>query len=68
MTNRIRSQCFITGRRSLLAAFTNNESFSDFPQTLSFNQLDLPEYDSYEQLRAALIMAITEASEGFGFG
>eukprot|EP00049_Salpingoeca_infusionum_P010474 m.180003 g.180003 ORF g.180003 m.180003 type:complete len:510 (+) comp14651_c3_seq1:981-2510(+) len=33
-----------------------------------FNQLDLPEYDTYEQLRTSLLLAITEASEGFGFG
>jgi len=31
-----------------------------------FNQLDLPEYEKYEQLRAALLTAITEGSEGFG--
>jgi E3 ubiquitin-protein ligase HUWE1 len=36
--------------------------------THSFNQLDLPEYENYEQLRTAVLMAITEASEGFGFG
>lgn len=34
----------------------------------SFNQLDLPEYESFEQLRNALHLAISEASEGFGFG
>eukprot|EP00730_Choanoeca_flexa_P007749 TRINITY_DN12385_c0_g4_i1.p1 TRINITY_DN12385_c0_g4~~TRINITY_DN12385_c0_g4_i1.p1 ORF type:complete len:1717 (+),score=489.72 TRINITY_DN12385_c0_g4_i1:522-5153(+) len=33
-----------------------------------FNQLDLPEYESYEQLKDSLKLAITEASEGFGFG
>ncbi|KAJ3180597.1 hypothetical protein HDU85_004001 [Gaertneriomyces sp. JEL0708] len=32
-----------------------------------FNQLDLPAYDSYEQLRACLLLAITEAGTGFGF-
>ncbi|KAK9466030.1 hypothetical protein V1512DRAFT_31791 [Lipomyces arxii] len=32
-----------------------------------FNQLDMPEYDSYEALRNALILAITEGREGFGF-
>lgn len=31
-----------------------------------FNQLDLPEYESYEQLRDALMKAITECSTGFG--
>lgn len=33
----------------------------------SFNQLDLPEYESYEQLRESLLYAIRE-TEGFGFG
>lgn len=32
-----------------------------------FNQLDLPEYESYETLRGALLTAITEGREGFGF-
>ncbi|KAI8914398.1 hypothetical protein EDD86DRAFT_199252 [Gorgonomyces haynaldii] len=32
-----------------------------------FNQVDLPQYDSYEQLRAALLTAINEAGTGFGF-
>jgi len=33
-----------------------------------FNQLDLPEYTSWEQLQEHLLLAIHEASEGFGFG
>ncbi|XP_058115253.1 E3 ubiquitin-protein ligase UPL1 isoform X2 [Magnolia sinica] len=33
-----------------------------------FNQLDLPEYSSKEQLEDRLLLAIHEASEGFGFG
>ncbi|KAL6863751.1 hypothetical protein ACP4OV_016654 [Aristida adscensionis] len=33
-----------------------------------FNQLDLPEYASKEQLEERLLLAIHEASEGFGFG
>lgn len=33
-----------------------------------FNQLDLPEYASKEQLQERLLLAIHEASEGFGFG
>ncbi|KAK9477676.1 hypothetical protein V1514DRAFT_320803 [Lipomyces japonicus] len=32
-----------------------------------FNQLDMPEYDSYDALRTALMTAITEGREGFGF-
>ncbi|KAI8866999.1 putative ubiquitin ligase tom1p [Ramicandelaber brevisporus] len=31
-----------------------------------FNQLDLPRYDSYEQLRELLLLAIRECSTGFG--
>lgn len=33
-----------------------------------FNQLDLPDYSSKEQLKERLLLAIHEASEGFGFG
>nr|XP_043627768.1 E3 ubiquitin-protein ligase UPL1-like [Erigeron canadensis] len=33
-----------------------------------FNQLDLPEYTTKEQLQERLLLAIHEASEGFGFG
>ncbi|OVA07229.1 Ubiquitin-associated domain/translation elongation factor EF-Ts [Macleaya cordata] len=33
-----------------------------------FNQLDLPEYSSKEQFQERLLLAIHEASEGFGFG
>lgn len=33
-----------------------------------FNQLDLPDYSSKEQLQERLLLAIHEASEGFGFG
>lgn len=34
--------------------------------SLSFNQLDLPAYESYEKLRHMLLLAIQECSEGFG--
>jgi hypothetical protein len=33
-----------------------------------FNQLDLPDYTSKEQLQERLLLAIHEGSEGFGFG
>ncbi|XP_026661935.2 E3 ubiquitin-protein ligase UPL2-like isoform X2 [Phoenix dactylifera] len=33
-----------------------------------FNQLDLPEYTSKEQLQERLLLAVHEANEGFGFG
>lgn len=32
-----------------------------------FNQLDLPEYTSYEQLHDMLLLALMEGAEGFGF-
>ncbi|PWN44550.1 HECT-domain-containing protein [Ceraceosorus guamensis] len=32
-----------------------------------FNQLDLPQYDSYEKLRSQLLVAMNEGGEGFGF-
>lgn len=32
-----------------------------------FNQLDLPQYESYEKLRHSLLLAIRECTEGFGF-
>jgi hypothetical protein len=38
------------------------------PSCCSFNQLDLPEYTSKEQLQERLLLAIHEANEGFGFG
>jgi E3 ubiquitin-protein ligase HUWE1 len=33
-----------------------------------FNQLDLTEYETKEQLKERLLLAIHEGSEGFGFG
>lgn len=32
-----------------------------------FNQIDLPEYESYEVLRSRILTAISEGAEGFGF-
>lgn len=32
-----------------------------------FNQLDLPEYESYDALRSQLLKAITAGSDYFGF-
>ncbi|CAD5226865.1 unnamed protein product [Bursaphelenchus xylophilus] len=32
-----------------------------------FNQLDLPQYESYEQLRKLLLIAVRECTEGFAF-
>ena len=35
--------------------------------TIGFNQIDLPQYSSYEMLRQQLLMAIHEGGEGFAF-
>ena len=35
--------------------------------SLSFNQLDLPPYETYDKLRQMLLTACTECPEGFGF-
>jgi E3 ubiquitin-protein ligase HUWE1 len=32
-----------------------------------FNQIDLPLYESYEQLKERLLVSITEGATGFGF-
>ncbi|CAO1635660.1 unnamed protein product [Parajaminaea phylloscopi] len=32
-----------------------------------FNQLDMPAYTSFEELKRNLVLAVTEAQEGFGF-
>jgi E3 ubiquitin-protein ligase HUWE1 len=37
------------------------------PFCLGFNQIDLPQYSSYEMLRQQLLLAINEGGEGFGF-
>ena len=34
---------------------------------IGFNQIDLPQYTSYEMLRQQLLMAIHEGGEGFAF-
>lgn len=34
---------------------------------IGFNQIDLPQYSSYEMLRQQLLLAINEGGEGFGF-
>jgi len=37
-----------------------------YPHT-GFNQIDLPQYTTYEMLRQQLLLAINEGGEGFGF-
>ena len=34
---------------------------------VGFNQIDLPQYSSYEMLRQQLLLAINEGGEGFAF-
>jgi E3 ubiquitin-protein ligase HUWE1 len=34
---------------------------------IGFNQIDLPQYSSYDKLRQQLLLAINEGGEGFGF-
>ncbi|KAH9407759.1 E3 ubiquitin-protein ligase huwe1 [Tyrophagus putrescentiae] len=41
--------------------------YRDDRSTDSFNQLDLPAYETYDKLRLMLLKAIHECSEGFGF-
>lgn len=59
---------------SFYLALTTNTLLLFFKQIksrkyfFSFNQLDLPEYTSKTQLEERLLLAIHEASEGFGFG
>lgn len=50
--------------RDLFAMLFNamNQMWSYF----SFNQLCLPDYETYEQFEKSLIIAITEGTEGFG--
>jgi hypothetical protein len=33
----------------------------------SFNQLDLPAYETFDKLKTMLLKAVRECSEGFGF-
>jgi E3 ubiquitin-protein ligase HUWE1 len=65
---------FLEPKLTLIVGTTKFTIVRDFghktrlPQSHTcFNQIDLPEYDSYEQLRSALLTAITMGTEGFGF-
>ena len=46
---------------------TNFENSHPANPYLGFNQIDLPQYTSYEMLRQQLLMAINEGGEGFAF-
>lgn len=47
--------------------FVSGKDTSDVVLYLGFNQIDLPQYTSYEMLRQQLLMAINEGGEGFAF-
>ncbi|TPX49618.1 hypothetical protein SeLEV6574_g01357 [Synchytrium endobioticum] len=48
--------------------FANMSSNNRLPSAHTcFNQIDLPGYDSYENLRSNLLLAISECGTGFGF-
>lgn len=59
-------QCYVTSRTLLFQSIGVTQKFIIY--NCSFNQLDLPEYSSKEQLEERLLLSIHEASEGFGFG
>ncbi|OBS83182.1 hypothetical protein A6R68_22838 [Neotoma lepida] len=44
----------------------DDRSTDRLPSAHTFNQLDLPAYESFEKLRHMLLLAIQECSEGFG--
>ena len=48
----------------LSSSKTRSEAYVELP---GFNQIDLPQYSSYEMLRQQLLLAINEGGEGFGF-
>ncbi|KAG6536601.1 hypothetical protein ZIOFF_001659 [Zingiber officinale] len=57
---------FVTGTSKIHKAYGAPERLPS--AHTCFNQLYLPEYSSREQLEERLLLAIHEASEGFGFG
>lgn len=44
-----------------------DKTVTDKINGIGFNQIDLPQYSSYEKLRQQLLLAINEGGEGFGF-
>ncbi|KAK6014231.1 HECT-domain protein [Ostertagia ostertagi] len=53
--------------RAKFLQFVTGTSKMELMFFFSFNQLDLPQYESYEKLRDSLLIAIRECTEGFGF-
>ncbi|KAF8135467.1 hypothetical protein EV363DRAFT_1395968 [Boletus edulis] len=60
-----------TSRVQGVQRFSIHRAYGDpdrLPQAHTcFNQIDLPQYSSYEMLRQQLLLAINEGGEGFGF-
>jgi hypothetical protein len=52
---------------SRIVAFAFTLALTACALSLGFNQIDLPQYSSYEMLRQQLLLAINEGGEGFGF-
>ena len=51
---------------AMLAIILFSEKIFALSCVQSFNQLDLPAYETYDKLRKMLLLAISECSEGFG--
>lgn len=62
----LHGSCTIKSGLLLFFAFFSCFISHLFLSPSSFNQLDLPAYESYEKLRHMLLLAIQECSEGFG--
>jgi len=58
---------FVQQRLTFYSSFTGTLLHHMFMFDFSFNQLDLPVYETYDKLRIYLLKAIHECSEGFGF-
>lgn len=52
---------------SLNLTYTYGRQVLNVTFILGFNQIDLPQYTSYEMLRQQLLLAINEGGEGFAF-
>lgn len=52
---------------TLVSPFYLIMDLTDESMMIGFNQIDLPQYSSYEMLRQQLLLAINEGGEGFGF-
>lgn len=46
--------------------YDSNKQYANLIVTCSFNQLCLPDYECYDHFERALLLAISEGTEGFG--